>query len=598
MPFVRTGSVVNAEIWAMPLRRPALLFLACTTWSVVGAQTAPDALRAETARLDALLREQPPAVVLHRVDSLLGLPSVSADPAWRMALYSTKGKALRFMRKHDEALAAQARAFELADSLHDPVGRKNAQLAIAILHVDLGENDRAQRELLDLYERTRSVPAEGDPQVPMVLGALVSMRGDLDSALYWYQRGLHMAEAAHDSTWMGNLLFNIAMASNMTGRRAESERALRRTLTVIPAGGYAQLKARVHSYLAELLLDQGKLDEVPRLLDTAQAIATAHEAGDVVVDVRRTRVRLFKARGEMDQAIAEYDRLIDDKDSMSTVLREQALAEEQSRFEVSRIEKELALTKAEAEVNALRAQRSWIAWGALAVIALLAAVLVVQYRRQYLRKKQAALDLESDKERLLEENELLHQESLMARFETLKSQIDPHFLFNAMNTLYTLVGTEPKKAREFVSSFSALYRQVLTSRERTIVPVQEELELVHHYLFLQRIRFGDSLRVKVEVPAQALKGFLPPFTLQMLLENAIKHNVISAAHPLHITITVEGDRLVVRNDLLPRGTKEPGTGTGLENIRRRYLMLGAPEPVFTVADPYYTASVPILSQEP
>jgi LytS/YehU family sensor histidine kinase len=315
------------------------------------------------------------------------------------------------------------------------------------------------------------------------------------------------------------------------------------------------------------------------------------------VDVRRTRARLFKARGEMAKAIAEYDRLLNDKDSMSTVLREQALAEEQSRFEVSRIEKELALTRSEAEVNKLRAQRSWIAWGALAVIGVLAIVLVILFRRQYLMKKQAAAALESDKERLQEENELLHQENLMARFETLKSQIDPHFLFNAMNTLYTLVETEPKKAREFVSSFSALYRKVLTSRERTIVPVQEELELVHHYLFLQRIRFGESLRVQVEVPAHALNGYLPPFTLQMLLENAIKHNVISAAHPLHITITVEGDRLIVRNDLMPRGTKEAGTGTGLENIRRRYLMLGAHEPTFTVADPYYTASVPILSQE-
>lgn len=582
----------------MPLRRSALLLLACAAGSVAGAQSASDTLREETARLDALLREQPPVVVLHRVDSLLALPSVSAAPAWRMALYSAKGKALRFMRKHDEALMAQARAFELADSLHDPVGRKNAQLAIAILHVDLGEKDRARRELHELYALTKGTPAAGDFQIPLVLGALADMSEKTDSALYWYRRALSMAEAVHDSTWMGNLLFNIGMANNRMKRPTESEHALRQALRVMPAHGYPQLEARVSAYMAELFLDQGRLKEVPALLDTAQRIALAHAAGDVLVDVRRTRARLFRALGRTDQALSEYDRLIGDKDSMATVLREQALAEEQSRFEVSRIEKELALAKAEAEVNALRAQRSRIAWGALAVIALLAAVLIVQYRRQYLRKKQAALDLEGDKERLLEENELLHQESLMARFETLKNQIDPHFLFNAMNTLYTLVGTEPKKAREFVSSFSALYRKVLTSRERTIVPVQEELELVHHYLFLQRIRFGDSLRVQVEVPAQALKGFLPPFTLQMLLENAIKHNVISAAHPLHITITVEGDRLVVRNDLLPRGTKEPGTGTGLENIRRRYLMLGAPEPTFTVADPYYTASVPILSQEP
>lgn len=186
----------------------------------------------------------------------------------------------------------------------------------------------------------------------------------------------------------------------------------------------------------------------------------------------------------------------------------------------------------------------------------------------------------------------------MARFETLKSQIDPHFLFNAMNTLYTLVETEPAKAREFIASFSALYRKVLSSRERTIVPISEELDLVRHYLFLQRMRFGESLAVSLDVPARALKGYLPPFTLQMLLENAIKHNAISAAKPLCIHVGVDGDRLVVRNDLRPRGTSEAGTGTGLENIRRRYAMLGAPEPVFTVSDTHYSASVPILSQEP
>lgn len=407
-----------------------------------------------------------------------------------------------------------------------------------------------------------------------------------------------MAEAAHDSMWCANLLFNIGMTTHRLGRPMDSERALRRALSFVPAAGYPQLEARVIVYLAELIMDRGQLEEVPAMLDHAARIAGAIAAGDVLVDIRRCRVKMYKALGETDQALIEYDRLINDKDSMATVLREQALAEEQTRYEVGRIEKELDLARAEAELNALRAQRSRIAWGALAVIAMLAAVLIVQYRRQYLRKKQAAIALESDKERLLEENELLHQENLMARFETLKSQIDPHFLFNAMNTLYTLVETEPKKARAFVSSFSALYRKVLTSRERTIVPVEEELELVHHYLFLQRIRFGDSLQVQVDVPARALKGYLPPFTLQMLLENAIKHNVISAAHPLHIVITVEGGNLIVRNDLHPRGTKESGTGTGLENIRRRYLMLGAPEPTFAVNHPYYTAAVPILSQEP
>jgi LytS/YehU family sensor histidine kinase len=185
----------------------------------------------------------------------------------------------------------------------------------------------------------------------------------------------------------------------------------------------------------------------------------------------------------------------------------------------------------------------------------------------------------------------------MARFETLKSQIDPHFLFNAMNTLYTLVEAEPAKARDFIASFSALYRKVLSSRDRTIVPLAEELDLIRHYIFLQRIRFGDSLRIRMDIPTGA-RGFLPPFTLQMLLENAIKHNVISTGRPLQIDLLLQADRILVRNDLRSRGTSATGTGAGLENIRRRYAMLGAPEPRFTMTASHYEASVPLMTHEP
>jgi hypothetical protein len=535
---------------------------------------------------------------MHRIDSLLALPASAQDPLLRVDLYNFKGHALRLVGRQDEALAAQVRSYQLADSLNDSRGRTEAQIAIAIIHMDRDELDQAKRELLQVYRLNEVRPTERNYRVPLILGALANKADQLDSALFWYGKALPMVEAAQDSMTICDLRFNIAGAHDKLGDHKASERYLLQTLAAIPAGGYPQMEARTSEFLAAVYIEQKRWDEVAPLLDKAHRMSIMLGAGDLLENVLTSRMRYFLAIGDNDKALEVSQVLIAAKDSLATVLSEQAVAEAQASFDVARMEKELALTKAEAEVNALRAQRSWIAWGSLAVIAVLAFVLIAQYRRQYLAKKQAALSLESDKERLLEENEMLHQENLMARFETLKSQIDPHFLFNAMNTLYTLVETEPKKAREFVSSFSALYRKVLTSRERTIVPVQEELELVHHYLFLQRIRFGDSLRVKVEVPAHALQGYLPPFTLQMLLENAIKHNVISAAHPLHITITVEGDHLIVRNDLLPRGTKEAGTGTGLENIRRRYLMLGADEPTFTVSDPYYTASVPILSQEP
>lgn len=564
----------------------------------LAAQAPPDPLQQAVEGLDAQVRDRPPAEVLRRADSLLALPQLQERPRLVMAVHGARGKALRFMRKHHEAIEAQARAFALADSLGDDEGRKDAQLAIAIMHVDLRENDRARRELQDLVRHLEGRPAGKDHRIPLALAAVAQLSAQPDSALYWYQRALRYAEEAADSTGMANVLFNMSVLDGARQTDDERERILRRTLQVLPAGGYPQMEARASAALARLQIKRGRLDEVPALLDKAERIALQQAAGDVVVFVREYRVNLFKALGQPEKALAELERAMQALDSVSAVTRERELADAQARLDVSRMEKELALTKAEAEVNALRAQRSRIAGGALAVITVLAVVLILTFRRQYLAKKRAAVLLEQDKDRLAEENELLHQENLMARFETLKSQIDPHFLFNAMNTLYTLVETEPAKAREFIASFSALYRKVLTSRERTIVPLKEELELVHHYLFLQRIRFGESLRVTVEVPAAALGRYLPPFTLQMLLENAVKHNVISAAHPLHIHIGVEQDRLVVRNDLRPRGTSADGTGTGLENIRRRYAMLGAPEPIFAISDPHYRAAVPLLTAEP
>ncbi len=582
----------------MILLRIRLALLSLVLSSTLPAQERSAAVTNELEELGAMLRSGSPETVLHHIDSLLALPASGQDPFLRVGLYNFKGHALRLLGKLDEALDAQVRAYGMADSLKDGKGLIEAQLAIGIIYMDRGEMDKARYELVQVYALSEARPADRNSLVPLALGAIETSSGRLDSALFWYAKALPMAEAAGDSMTVCNILFNTALAHGKRKDHAESERNLLATLNTIPVAGFPQLEARTYEALAGVYMEQKRWDEVPALLDKAQALALELGAGDLLELVLADRVRYHKGVGNTDAALQVSQRLIEVKDSLASILSEEALAETRSKFDVERMEKELALTRAEAEVNALRAQRSWIAWGALGVIAVLAVVLILQYRRQYLAKKKAALALEGDKERLLEENELLHQENLMARFETLKSQIDPHFLFNAMNTLYTLVETEPKKAREFVSSFSALYRKVLTSRERTIVPVQEELELVHHYLFLQRIRFGESLQVKVDVPAHALGGYLPPFTLQMLLENAIKHNVISAAHPLHITITVEEDRLIVRNDLLPRSSKEAGTGTGLENIRRRYLMLGATEPTFTVSDPYYTAAVPILSQEP
>lgn len=580
------------------MRHPiGLLLLMLVTLDLHG-QGRPEAVRAVSKRMSVMLRSEPPERTLLHADSLLLLPGISTDPWWRYELMHNRGHALRLLGRYDEAMSAQVRAFELADSLNDHNGRMDALLSMASIHLDLNDLASGRAKIDEVFRLHARQPMERAYRLPLVMAAWCDLREMGDSALYWCREALPLAEAARDSFVMADIHFNMGVTYGALGRPVESERSFRASAAAAPREGYAHLRARVNESLAFLNLEQGRLEPVPALLDSAERIAREHGAGEVLLTVLEDRKMYHLLRGDSARALATAEAMLLLKDSLAGVFRERLMAEAQARFGVDRMEKELAVARTEAEVNALRAQRSRIAWGALAIIVVLATVLLFSFRRQYQLKKQAAAMLERDKERLQQENELLQQENLMARFETLKSQIDPHFLFNAMNTLYTLVETEPAKAREFIASFSALYRKVLSSRERTIVPISEELDLVRHYLFLQRMRFGESLAVSLDVPARALKGYLPPFTLQMLLENAIKHNAISAAKPLCIHVGVDGDRLVVRNDLRPRGTSEAGTGTGLENIRRRYAMLGAPEPVFTVSDTHYSASVPILSQEP
>ena len=171
------------------------------------------------------------------------------------------------------------------------------------------------------------------------------------------------------------------------------------------------------------------------------------------------------------------------------------------------------------------------------------------------------------------EREKFEKESIAARYEALKNQVSPHFLFNTLNTLTNLVYDDPDKAARFIKQLSEVYRYVLETREKEVVPLADELAFLESYLFLQQIRFGGKLRVSIAgMPAGAQ---VAPLALQMLIENAIKHNVLSEEHPLNIALYPEGEFLVVENNLQKKtgGSQTPTPGLGLSNICRRYEFL-------------------------
>jgi len=167
----------------------------------------------------------------------------------------------------------------------------------------------------------------------------------------------------------------------------------------------------------------------------------------------------------------------------------------------------------------------------------------------------------------------LEKANLEAQYESLKTQVNPHFLFNSLNTLLSIVQGHDE-AEKYIENLSEFMRYILKNRERNSVTLGEELQVAQQYAYLQKSRFQSKLRISIDVAEKYHLSPIPPLALQMLIENAIKHNEISAEHPLDIRIYLaENGYLIVENNLRKKLDPERSTGLGLKNIRDRYRFL-------------------------
>ena len=197
----------------------------------------------------------------------------------------------------------------------------------------------------------------------------------------------------------------------------------------------------------------------------------------------------------------------------------------------------------------------------------------------------------------LNETERLKREFVQAQLDGLKSQVNPHFLFNSLNTLVYIIPEDPDKAVEFVQKLAKVYRYILEIQERRLIPLWEEMEFLESFIFLHKERFCDNLRLSIDVPKSERNHLIVPLSLQLLFENAIKHNIISREKPLSISLKIEeGKRLVIRNTLQLRSNPEPGTKTGLANIQSRYEYFSDQPVVIEDTGNEFVVSLPLIQE--
>lgn len=193
------------------------------------------------------------------------------------------------------------------------------------------------------------------------------------------------------------------------------------------------------------------------------------------------------------------------------------------------------------------------------------------------------------------ENLRLKQESLRSQLNALKSQINPHFLFNTLNVLTSLIRINPELSEKYVEQLSKIYRYILEFKSEELIQLKNELDFIESYLFLLNIRFEDKLQVEIDPKLFQVEAKIPHLTLQMLIENAVKHNAFSVKTPLKIRILMDDKNDVnIINNLQPRTFAEGSTGTGLKNIEERYKLVSDKRPSFKSIGNEFVAKIPLI----
>jgi streptogramin lyase len=199
-----------------------------------------------------------------------------------------------------------------------------------------------------------------------------------------------------------------------------------------------------------------------------------------------------------------------------------------------------------------------------------------------------------NREKKLKAIEQEKKEKVEFEFQLLKNQVNPHFLFDSFSTLISLIEEDDKMAREYTERLSDFFRRVLQLKENEVIPLAEELELIEDYLFIQQKRYGVMIKMDNQLKGSVLQSYIPPMTLQILMENAVKHNIISREQNLFIKIYQEDNYLIVENSFQPKRKTEESTGIGLENISKRYRLLTEKDIVISQTENLFSVKLPVI----
>lgn len=440
------------------------------------------------------------------------------------------------------------------------------------------------REALALREKHGYIKDIGIPYTSM--GFVLSEKGEYAEALRYYSKAFVSGKRDSDRYVMVIALINMGSVKLKQKKPEQARKYIEQAMGINKSLQDNEQQSVCYDYLSEIAVAEGDLDlaEKNQLmgLDYAQRAgiegkkASAYKHLAEIYSKQKNFEEAYKTR-------LIYEELNDSSLNESSIKQ---INELQTAYDLERKNSEILLLNKDKELALSTASRQQLLRNILVAVCIFITIIVFILVRNVRLKQRLNQSLKTKNNELADEN-------IAAKYEILKSKIDPHFLFNSLNTLSSIVHIDKDKAIEFIEQFSVLYRNILESGDVDLFELSQEIRITNSYLYLQKVRFGNKLEINMNVNGSD-ETYIPPFAMQMVVENAIKHNIISSVKKLHISIYQKEGWIIIENNLQKKNPEGGSTGIGLKNIIDRYRMFTKNVPLFTQTTTMYQVSLPLI----
>ncbi|MBN8677250.1 MAG: tetratricopeptide repeat protein [Chitinophagales bacterium] len=493
------------------------------------------------------------------------------DNLYLSKVYGNMGDVYRLQSNSEKAIESIYKSLQLAEQAGDQKTMADAYVSIAIFYYEEPENYQKTLEYLEkaLAIYSKLGEQKGLAQVYSNFSAVYLDLEDYKSSLLYTEKALEKHQAMGNLYGVANALFNRAIVLSIRGMYQAAMHDFNRVVEIYQKMGDIEAEADAFNGMGDAWIQQQQYDRAivacQKSLDLLKTFGPSLRHADAC----NCLYNAYFKKKNYGKALAYLEQFIAVKDSLQQNETEEKLRmmelDRQAFVDSLGREKEKYLMELSHQTDLRRRDRN-MGWLVIAGIIMLAIAIGFWVRMTYFQKRSKVLQNRSD---------VLEKQQLQNEIVLLKTQVNPHFLFNSLSILSSLVYTDANLAEQFIHQLSRSYRYILEQKDQSLVSLQTELDFIKSYSFLLKIRFGDKLQLRMDIPDHLLESCqIAPLTLQLLIENAVKHNRMSEKEPLVVHIYTESDHtLIVQNRLQLRNTAVLSTGIGLQNIINRYALL-------------------------